>query len=177
MNDCRHDERDERIVQLIGACQRPLFVYLTGLLCSRDLAEDVLQETNMVVWRKRGQYQAGTNFFAWACKVAYFEACKAREKRGRKVPVFSDLFLDKIAPEMAAVAETSGTLQAALIECAEELKPADRDLIERRYDEDASVRSIADALGRSADGIYKSLKRIHRVLFDCISDKMKGDKP
>ena len=32
-------------------------------------------------------------------------------------------------------------------------------------------------LGRSADGIYKSLKRIHRALFDCISDKMKGDKP
>lgn len=61
MND---QQRDERIVQLIGGCQRSLFVYLTGLLCSRDLADDVLQETNLVIWRKREQYRMGTNFFA-----------------------------------------------------------------------------------------------------------------
>lgn len=169
-------DRDEHIVQLIGGCQRPLFIYLTGLLCSRDLAEDVLQETNLIIWRKRGQYAAGTNFFAWACKVAYFEACKAREKRGRKVPAFSELFLEKVAPELAAVAETAGALQSALRECVEELRAADRELIERRYDDDATVVKIAAALGRSADGIYKSLNRIHRVLFDCISAKTKGNR-
>lgn len=171
MND---QQRDERIVQLIGGCQRSLFVYLTGLLCSRDLADDVLQETNLIIWRKREQYRIGTNFFAWACRIAYFEACKAREKRGRKVPAFSEMFLDKVAPELAAVAETSGFLQTALSDCVDELKPGDRDLIERRYDDDATVRSIAAAVGRSADGIYKSLKRVHRVLFDCISAKMRS---
>lgn len=92
------------------------------------------------------------------------------------MPAFSEMFLDKVAPELAAVAETSGFLQTALSDCVDELKPGNRDLIERRYDDDddATVRSIADAVGRSADGIYKSLKRIHRVLFDCISAKMRS---
>ncbi len=170
-------EFDEQIVQLIGGCQRPLFLYLMGLLCSRDLTEDVLQETNLVIWRKRAQYQPGTNFFAWACKVGFFEACKARQQRRRKVPVFSDVFLDTIAPELFAVAEAAGPLQAALLDCVEELPPDDRELLERRYAEEATVRSVAASVGRSTAAIYKSLSRIHRTLFDCITGKLDSDQP
>jgi RNA polymerase sigma-70 factor, ECF subfamily len=171
------EQEDEQIVQLICSCQQPLFLYLMGLLCSRDSAEDALQEANLVIWRKRAQYRPGTNFFAWACKVAFFAACKVREQRRRKVPVFSDVFLRNVAPELLAVAEAAGPLQATLLECVDELQQDDRELIERRYDEEATIRAIAASVGRSTDAVYKSLRRIHRALFDCITGKLNGDRP
>ncbi len=179
--DQEHDEQvelDEQVVQLISTSQRRLFLYLLGLLCSRDLAEDALQETNLVLWRKRSQYRPDTNFFAWACHVAYFEACKARRQRHRKIPAFSDVFLNGVAPELQSTADAAGPLQTFLFECIELLSERERELIERRYDDGATTQTVAAGLGRSTDAVYKSLGRIHQKLFDCIEGKLKeGDKP
>jgi RNA polymerase sigma-70 factor, ECF subfamily len=168
-------EHDELVVQLIGSCQRRLYLYLSGLLCAQDSADDVLQETNVVLWQKRSQYAPGTNFFAWACRIAYFEACKARQRRKKKVPSFSDVFLDGVAPELLAASEIAEPLQLALLECVDELNQRDRELLERRYAEEATTQSVAASVGRSTDSVYKSLGRIHQKLFDCILRKMNED--
>lgn len=171
-------EHDEQIVRLISGSQRRLFLYLFGLLYSRELAEDALQETNVVLWRKRSQYEPGSNFFAWACRIAYLEACKAREQRRRKIPAFTDVFMDGMAAELFTVVGASDVLQATLRECIEQLKAIDRELIERRYDDGATTKTVASSVGRSTDAVYKALSRIHRNLFDCITKKMsEGDEP
>jgi RNA polymerase sigma-70 factor, ECF subfamily len=173
--DRPEQQRDEQVVQLISGCQRRLFLYLLGLLCSRDLAEDALQETNTVLWRKRLQYTPGTNFFAWACNVAYFEACKARKKQRQQVPAFSDVFLQGVAPELAAAAESADPLLAALQDCMARLAERDRELIRLRYDDGVTTQSLAANVGRSPDSVYKSLSRIHQSLFDCITRKLNED--
>jgi RNA polymerase sigma-70 factor, ECF subfamily len=168
-------QHDEQIVQLISGCQKRLYLYLLGLLCSRELAEDSLQETNLVLWRKRDQYAADTNFFAWACQTAYFEACKIRHQRRRKVPAFSEVFLNRVAPEIMAVAESPAAMQDAMRDCIRELAPPDRLLIESRYADGATTKTAAAAVGRSTDAVYKSLSRIHQRLFDCITGKLGED--
>jgi RNA polymerase sigma-70 factor, ECF subfamily len=169
-------ENEETIVRLIGACQSRLFGYLRGLLCSRELAEEALQETNVVLWRKRSEYDPRLNFAGWACKIAFFEACKARERRRRDVPVFSDVFFNAIAPELAAAAETVDPLQEKLEECVNELNVCDREMIERRYFPQADVRSVAAGMGCSTHAVYRALERIRVQLFDCISSKLAEDK-
>ena len=74
-----HNEHDDQMVQLIAGCQRGLFLYICGLLFSRELAEDVLQETNLVLWQKRTEYRPDTNFYAWACQIAFYKVCQARD--------------------------------------------------------------------------------------------------
>ena len=170
-----HHEQDEQVVQLISGCQRRLFLYLVGLLCSRDLAEDTLQETNLVLWRKRDQYQPGSNFFAWACQIAYFEACKARQQQRRRAPVFSEVFLNQVAPEILAFAESPDALQDAMLDCVDELTERDRELVEQRYADGATTKSVAEAVGRGVDAVYKSLNRIHQRLFDCVTTKLHED--
>ena len=134
------------------------------------------RKPNAVLWRKRSEYVPGTNFFAWACTVAFYEACKAREKRRQKVPVFSDVFLQGVAPELAAAVETADPLLAALKDCVSRLSLHDRELIERRYDDGAPSGAWPPTPGRSADSVYKSLSRIHRDLFDCITEKLKEEE-
>ncbi len=170
------DELDEQIVQLISGCQRRLFLYLFGLLTSSDLAEEALQETNAVLWRKRAEFQPGSNFFAWACSVAYFEACKARQQRRRKLPSFSDLFLEEASIELRAAVENADSLQTTLHDCMDSLSVRERELVDRRYEHGATTKSVAVSVGRSVDAVYKSLNRIHQKLFDCITARMREDR-
>lgn len=64
---------DEAFVQLLTAEQLRLLHYIAKLLGDPNEAQNVLQETNLVLWRKSGEFQAGTNFSAWAHNVAYWQ--------------------------------------------------------------------------------------------------------
>ena len=52
-------------------------------------ADDLLQETSLVLWEKFGQFRSGTDFYAWACKIAYFSVCNYRRRH-----VIATLFID-----------------------------------------------------------------------------------
>jgi RNA polymerase sigma-70 factor, ECF subfamily len=175
MSDQSANEHDDRIVQLIAGCQRGLFLFICGLLFSRELAEDVLQETNLLLWQKRAEYRPGTNFYAWACQIAFYKVCKARDQQRRKVPAFSELFLQRMAPELQTLADAPNRMQDYLQECIAILADQDRALLERRYDDGVTTRSIADELGQSVRTVNRSLGRIHETLFDCINAKRSAE--
>jgi RNA polymerase sigma-70 factor, ECF subfamily len=171
-------ERDDaQIVQLISSNQRSLFGYLLGLLGTRELAEDALQETNLVLWQKRMEYRANTNFFAWACQIAYFKAGNLRTQWHRKVPVFSELFMQEMSPQLEAAVHRPGKLEIFLQECLDLLDDQDLALLDRRYADGATVKSVAADLKESARSVYRSLERIHQRLFNCIGEKTREDGP
>lgn len=169
------ERHDEQIVQLIGSCQRSLLMYLLGLLGSQDLAEEALQNTNVVLWQKRREYRLDTKFFAWACRIAHLEACSLRRRRSRKVPVFSDVFMGELSVDLEAAVQTPHPLEAFLRECLNLLDGQERELLDRRYADGATTQSVAQASQQSARTVYRNLERIHERLFDCISRKAKED--
>ncbi len=79
-NPLDHDEFTSQLV----AVQRRLYAYILTILPNLADADDVLQDTNSVLLRKRKEYAAGTEFGAWACRVAYFEVLALRKKRQRE---------------------------------------------------------------------------------------------
>lgn len=166
---------DEQIVQLIGSCQRSLLMYLLGLLGSQDLAEEALQNTHLVLWRKRAEYQPNTNFFAWACRIAHLEACALRRQRGHKVAVFSDVFMNDVSADLEAAVQQPNSVEAFLKECLEFLDIQDRNLLDQRYADGATTQSVANSLSQSARTVYRNLERIHQRLFECVSKKAKDD--
>ena len=58
---------------------------------------------------------------------------------------------------------------SALARCLERLRPDDRRLIELRYNKNSAVAAISQEIGKSVDAVYKSLRRIHRALLDCVT--------
>jgi DNA-directed RNA polymerase specialized sigma24 family protein len=60
------DERTARYVQLLTDHQRGLFAYVVSLLGDVNESQNVLQETNMVLWRRSTDFVEGTDFGAWA---------------------------------------------------------------------------------------------------------------
>ena len=158
----------ERFAQLLATCQRKVFVYLLGMLHNPSDAEEALQETNLVLWRKFDQYQPGTNFDRWACRIAYFEAMKLREKKPRAEQLFGNDFVEFLAQESDKSLDILDQRHDALQQCLGKLSEKDRQLVLHRYREKETTRSVAEAMGRSVQGTRKALHRIRMALLGCI---------
>ena len=64
---------EETFVQLVVTHQAALRAFVLSLLPGSDEVEDVIQETNAAIWRKRGEFEIGTNFKSWMFSVAKFQ--------------------------------------------------------------------------------------------------------
>ena len=158
----------ELFARLLATCQRRVFLYVLSLVHHPADAEEILQEANLVLWRKFDQYQSGTDFARWACRVAYYEVLKFREKQGRSERVFSSEFIEVMAVEADASLEEADPRRRALGGCLGKLRWTDRELIMRRYQPGATTRSVAEAVGRSVQGTRRALHRIRVALLECI---------
>ena len=161
--------RHEEFAQLFGECSDWLFAYLLSLLRDATDAEDALQETGRLCWEKLDQYHPGTEFRAWACRIAYFEAMKIRDRRKNRNSTYSEQFFESVSSDAIVMADQLDQRSTALNECLERLPEKDRDLIDKRYTFDISAKELAEGLGRSVHAIYRSLRRIHDMLQRCIN--------
>lgn len=147
--------------------QGEVFAYIRSLTPHWADAEDVLQETGVVLWKKYAQFDPQSNFRRWACGVAHFEVLKQRERTMRKAQ-FSDAFLALVAERSVVMLDTVPSLHEGLSHCVDALPTSDRQLLALRHASGTPVVDIATELRRSADGVRKSLRRIHRALFTCV---------
>jgi RNA polymerase sigma-70 factor (ECF subfamily) len=169
--DLANPTNPERMAEFMGlySSHYPrLQFYVMALAPKAGDAADILQETSMVLWRKFDSFEPGSNFFAWACKIARLQTLKFRERQGRSAQLFELSVLEKIADQ--AFREASGsTLQLeALDSCIKKLSAQDRALIRKRYQPGMSVSELARDAGRSANSLSQTLGRIRRALLHCI---------
>ena len=171
--------RMDEFARLLGGAQRRLFLYLTGLLGDRTAAEDVLQETNLVLWREFERFEPGTNFTAWSCRVAFNQVRAHRTKRGRDRLVFSDAFLGAVDEELTREADRLAERRAALAACLNRLPEHHRELVRHRYADDAATDALAARLGKSPAAVLRMLSRVRRALHECVTrtlgDRMSGE--
>src|ERR1700761_563428 len=98
MND---SDRVNAFIRLFTANAPRLRGFAMSLIPNRADAEDVLQQANLVLWRKFDQFQLGSNFFAWASRIVYLESRDFRKRKLRSKVRFGDEFLEKIDSEAA----------------------------------------------------------------------------
>jgi RNA polymerase sigma-70 factor, ECF subfamily len=169
--DASEVQRGEQFMALYSGHQRRLYLYTMTLLPASVDAEDVLQEANLVLWRKFDQYEPDSNFFAWACQIIRYEVLKYREKHTRTARLLDPDVFDRLAEVAVTQMEHLDEFhRRALVDCMERLSLGDRDLMSKRYSEAMQVRTIAAALNRSPNAVSKSLGRIRRLLLDCINN-------
>jgi RNA polymerase sigma-70 factor, ECF subfamily len=151
--------------------ERRLYAYILTLLANHADADDVLQETSLVMWDKFDEKQPPHDFTAWGCRIAYFKVLDFFKKSHRGRVRFSQVMLERLSETMV---EQASSLQLderreALSGCIEKLRPKDRELLGARFAGGATTESTATQLGRSVDAVYKALAKIRQALFDCVT--------
>ena len=159
-------------MELITRSQRAIYGYIYSLVGSRDLADEILQETNVVLCRKIDEFDGRVKFTTWACRVAYFELLRKRKAAVRdKLTFMDDALLDALAGQAMELADRESDFLPLLRECMQELPAQSRSMIERRYESGGSVQAITQATGRSAGSVRVALHRIRNALMNCIQQK------
>jgi len=163
-------DRDQ-FARLFSRNARRIYGFIMTLVFSHHDAEEVFQNTSVVLWNKFSQFQPGSNFFAWASRIAYYEVLTLMKQR-RRSRSFSDESLELLASEAAALSEQSSSRQQALEDCLSHLTAADRDLLQERYYVQRPPKQIAALQSRSVDSVYRALSRIHNALLNCVQSNL-----
>ncbi len=172
-----HDPQSEtesrkRLMALMTRHQRQIFGYIYTLVPHRADAEDLLQETSLVICEKFDQFREGTDFVAWACQIAYWRIRYARQKYARSKLIYNQEVVDALAQTAAAMHEELDDRHLALSDCLRKLPPRDRELLLTRYEPGCGVEDAARRSGRSLEAAYKSLARLRTLLLDCVTHQL-----
>ena len=170
-------EKDSsQFVCLLTEYQNAIYAYILTLISDRSRARDLLQETNLTLWKKAKDFEEGTNFLAWARKVAYFHVLAFRRKMARDRLVFDDDVLDYLAERQDERADEVSNKTEALRVCLQKLPKAQRELVQARYQPGGSVKDMAENMQRSVGSISQTLYRIRHTLLTCIEKTMAQQK-
>jgi RNA polymerase sigma-70 factor (ECF subfamily) len=164
------DDRQEQLVQWLTRSQGWLYGHILTLLPDGDAAKDVLQQVNLVLWRKRAEFDPAQSFLGWAARIAHFQVLAYHRDRGRERLLLGDDILESLTGDSIAEAPRCdyGSDVAALRSCLEKLGERDRTLILDRYRPGFSVQAMATHLGKSVNAVSRSLYRIRGLLSTCI---------
>ena len=120
MNETQADFRDdhERLATLISDYQRRLYLYVYSLVHRTEDAYDVLQETNLALWRDADRVEAVADFRSWAHRVAFNQVLAYRKRRGRDRLHFDEALLARLADDMQSQVDQITNHQTVLRLCA-----------------------------------------------------------
>jgi RNA polymerase sigma-70 factor (ECF subfamily) len=169
-----HDSQKETesrklLMALMTRHQRQIFCYIYAMVPDRYDAEDLLQETSLVICEKFDDFEEGSDFVAWACQIAYWRVRYSRQKFARSKVVFDQEVLDSVAQTASTMAAELDGRHEALAHCLQKLHARDRELVLTRYEPGSGVEEAARRSGRSLQAAYKALGRIRKLLMDCVT--------
>lgn len=160
--------RQDEFLQLLAEHEAQIFGFLYALVCHHEDARDLMQEATVTMWRKFDTFESGTNFNAWGCEIAKNCALNYFQSRNRR-KLFSTTMIDLLS-QSEAEQDLDARLERrqALRQCIDKLSAKDRELIAQCYEASATVKEVAKQINRPVAGVYNSLSRIRRALYECI---------
>lgn len=167
------DRDSDEFVKLLTSCQSGLYACILSLMPDRIAAQDILQETNLTLWHKADDFEPGTNFMAWASRIARYHVLNFRRAMNRDRLVFDEELFSALCERQAlAIEGTVGNPAEALGECLKKLPVEHYELIAERYSPSGTVSHIAESRGQSVGAVSQLLYRIRESLLNCVSQRL-----
>lgn len=165
----------DEFTALLTEHRHRLRAFVLTLVSDRGDVDEVLQETNLILWQKFNEFAPGSNFFAWAATVARYQVLKCHERRGKERLMFQPATLEAIAEEAISNNEVLEARRRMLGACMETLSNTQRELLGERYRQGATICLLAQQRGLSVAAIYQQLSRVRRRLSDCITRRLQAE--
>jgi RNA polymerase sigma-70 factor (ECF subfamily) len=156
----------------VTAIQNRLHAFILSLLADPVGAQDVLQETNLVLIRKADDFQSNASFESWAYNTARFQVLAHLRDRKRDRLVLHEAFAEKLAPVAEVMAEETERRIQLLGGCVERLSYEHKALLHKRYGREASITTLAEEFGKTTSSMKQVLYRIRNLLSACVEERL-----
>ncbi len=138
--------QEEALDELVSAYGQRLFAYALRLSGDGALAEDVVQETLLVVWRSTGRFRGQGRVIAWLLGIIHHVALKML--RGQKQTV-SAAWVENLPAEVSTPEERiqMSDRQRQLHEGMSRLSPQHREVLELVFFQKLTLAEVAAVIG------------------------------
>ncbi len=161
-------ERHSRFLRSFTANEAAIRAYVRRMVPTRGDADDVMQETSVVLWEKFDTLREAEDFRAWAFGVARFEVLAWLRDKGRDRLVLNEDVIARLADEAEEDEPRLERQREALEDCLAKVAPDQRQLLMQAYSDESRIQDVARHSGRTVPGFYQWLHRMRKLLLDCI---------
>lgn len=169
---------EERVSRLYLQHQSMLMEYIRALVHDPHDAEDVLQETGLIILSRAKVPEQDDVFPAWARGVArntvlHFWRTLKRAKviaDSRLIDVFDQAF-EEADPE----SELMTARRIALAECMKRVKGPALSVLRMRYLQGLTCERVAAVVKRTPVSVRVMLMRTRNALAECVESKLAGE--
>ena len=166
------DRSSDEFILLLTRAQSAIYACIFSLHPDPVATHDLLQETNLTLCRKANDFEPGTNFTAWATRIARYHVLNYRRRLRREQTIFDPDLFEELCFVQEQRADELDRYLDALRDCLQHLPPSHRQLLKERYTSDESVSALASQHGKSVGAISQLLYRIRQSLMDCVYRKV-----
>jgi len=163
--------------RLLEATRPRLHAFLLSLTGSGAAADDLAQETCLVLWEKRELFDPSGDFRAWAFRIAFLQAQNHRRRvarrESRELP--GDELFERIADtaiDRHGLGEREEQRHGALLVCLKKLNETHRDLLLSRYQDGTSLEQLSLAADLNRNAMAQKLFRIKTSLARCVRKQL-----
>lgn len=166
-----------QVQRLFVQHQQVVLYYILTIEPDLGDAQDILQETFLSVSHKAETYALGTNFPAWACTVARYQALRFQRSRQRRTERLDEDVMEMLYGGETVEPEALTLRTSALKDCLGRLAPKALELIRQRYYLGQMPEDIAPVLGWTPNSVRVALSRARQILRICVARSLGSAEP
>lgn len=165
----------ETFIQELTAAQSQLYGFVLAQVINQTDAKDVLQKTNLMLWKNHERYDPQRPFLGWAIATAKLQVLSYYRDQKRDRLVFDDQLVNQLQELAELRVKGLSKRQEALQFCLADLSSMHRRVLTLSYVQGESHAAIAEISGRSVVSVTSLMARLRRALRRCISLRLDGD--
>jgi RNA polymerase sigma-70 factor (ECF subfamily) len=169
------DLRREEFVRLFLQHERGLYRYILSLVLNVAVADEINQNTSLLLWEEFDRFDLNTDFGAWARTIAYYQVLKHRKANARERMQFDSELLQVLADRATVQCNELVAREDHLLNCLSKLSEFKRRVIRLYYSSGMTAKVVAKQLDKSVAVVEKTIARTRRALHDCIETAMRRE--
>ncbi len=166
------EDKNQHFMQLFLTSQRRLYSYVMTMVASPTDADDIVQDVASVMWKKFDEYEPGTDFTAWAIKIAKYKLYNYYRDKATHNKKFSQKGIEIIEKIESRQAGKEDARIEALKNCLNKLKQTDREILSLRYEEGQTLKKLSGRLDLNINTLYSKISKLHNMLLNCVKKSM-----
>jgi len=158
----------QEFLRVFLANEREILRYVVALVPNLGDAQEIVQQTAVVLWEKFDQYDAERPFAPWACRFALNVTRQWMARRKRWKALLDGELAEELAVRREQLRSEFDARLVHLGQCLQKLPEEQRTLVDGYYFRQMDVATVSEQAERTVDAVYKALQRIRRQLRECI---------
>jgi RNA polymerase sigma-70 factor (ECF subfamily) len=146
-----------------------LFAYARAICGDFHAAEDVVQETSEIAYRKLAYLIPEADFAGWLKAIARRQALSARRKLSKTALVVDEV-LERVYQDPSPA--SAGRRGEALAECMDRLDGRAARAVKGHYFDGMRLQDLAESMGMTPAALRQLVHRVRGILLDCVRRRL-----